>query len=193
MRSNRGLFAAIAFLLVLPLALLSSIVFGFEAEITVHFAAAVGFALLALSVFDFHVPRWLTLTACGAAGTSACTYLLQGVSNLVPNDTLHYVAFQLLGQQLERVLPDVLILWFLGLLLTDRHGRTRMLGFAVMAPVLLIELLSYGFSLFSGSIYDMAPILKAALLLPFVWLPVESAKMRSREGVSSTSLIPVRA
>src|SRR5438270_4142549 len=30
-------------------------------------------------------------------------------------------------------------------------------------------------------------------ILPFVWLAFESAKMRSRDGVSSTSLIPVRA
>ena len=193
MRSSRGLFAAIAFLLVLPLAVLSSIVFGMEAEVTVHFVAAVGFALLALSVFDFHAPRWLSLAACAAASISACTYLLQGVSNLVPNDTLHYVAFQLLGQQLERVLPDVLILWFLGLLLTDSHGKTRLLGFAGVVPVLLEELLSYGFSLSGGSIYEVAPLLKAALILPFVWLACESAKMRSREGVSSTSLIPVRA
>jgi hypothetical protein len=177
MRSVRGLCAAISFLLVVPLALLGSIAFGIDAELTVHFVAAVGFALLALAVFDFQTPRWLTLAACVAASISAGTYLLQGISNLVPNDALHYVAFQVLGQQLERVLPDVLMVWFLGLLLTASHGKTRLLGFAVVVPVELIELASYGLSVVGGSIYDGAPLLKAALLLPFVWLALESAKI----------------
>jgi hypothetical protein len=193
MRSPGGLLAAVTFLLILPLAVLGSILFDIEAEITVHFLAAMGFALLARSVFDFHTPRWLTWAACVAGSVSAVTYLLQGVSNLVQNAALQYVAFQLLGQQLERVLPDVLLLWFVGLLLTDSHGHTRWLGLAIMMPAVAAELLSYGYSLFlGGSIYEIAPLLKAAMLLPFVWLPFESTKLKSSDAESISFAAPVK-
>jgi hypothetical protein len=180
MRSLRGLLAAIAFLLVVPLVVVNSALFAIEAEITVHFVAAVGFLLLALAAFDFRTPKWIMWAACVAASISAVTYLLQGVSNLVPNNTaLFYLAFTVLGQQLERVLPDVLIVWFVAILLTDSRGKTRILGWAIMVPVIGVELLSYGSNLFGGSIYEVAPILRAAILLPFVWLAFESAKKRS--------------
>jgi hypothetical protein len=193
MRSKTGLLAATAFLLVVPLALANQLVFGVDAEVTVHFVAAVGFALLTMAVFDFRTPRWMTWMAGAAASLSAVTYLLQGVSNLVPNDALHYVAFQLLGQQVERVLPDLIVLWFAGLLLTDSRGKTRMLGLVLITPVVGVELLSYGFSLLGGSIYDVAPILKAALLLPFVWLPFESTKKISRPAGTTTLARPSTA
>ena len=90
MRSLRGLFAATAFLLVVPLGVLSSIFFNIEAEVTVHFVAALGFTLLAVSVFDFQTPKWLTWAAGAAASISAITYLLRGISNLVSsNEVLH--------------------------------------------------------------------------------------------------------
>jgi hypothetical protein len=191
MRSIRGLSAAIAFLLILPLALLNSALFAIEAEVTVHFVAAIGFGLLALSVFDFRTPRWITWAACVAASISAVTYALQGVSNLQPgNATLSYLAFTVLGQQLERVLPTVLILWFVAVLLTDSHGKTRLLGIAVMVPVVGVDLLSYGASLFGASIYDAAPILKAAMLLPFVWLAFESARKSAPDTGTTAPLHP---
>src|SRR5215204_1895760 len=99
MRSLRGLLAASAFLLLLPLAVLNSVLFDIDGEITVHFGAAVGFALLAWSVFDFGTPRWMMWAGAVAASVSAVTYLLQGVSNLLPyNAALYYVAYSLLGQ-----------------------------------------------------------------------------------------------
>jgi hypothetical protein len=188
MRSTRGLLAAACFLLVVPIALLNSVLLGIDAEVTVHFVAAVGFALLALAVFDFRTPTWITWLACVAASISAVTYLLQGVSNLVPNESLHFLAFTLLGQQLERVLPDVLILWFVALALTDSYGKTRVLGLAILSVVVAEELLSYGFSLFGGSIYDVAAVLKAVLLLPFVWFILESAKKVSADAEETALL-----
>jgi len=193
MRSAPGLLVGCVFLLLLPLAAVSEILFAIDPEVTVHFVAAAGFALLAFAAFDFQTPRWLTLAACVAATVSAVTYLLQGVSNLVPNDALQYVAFQLLGQQLERVLPDVLILWFVVVLFTDSRGRTRVLGFALVGPVVIVELVGYGFSAFGGSIYDAAPILKAALLLPFIWFAFESAKKPAPDATSATLLRPSAA
>jgi hypothetical protein len=193
MRSLRGLLAAIAFLLVVPLVVVNSALFAIEAEITVHFVAAVGFLLLALAAFDFRTPKWIMWAACVAASISAVTYFLQGVSNLVPNNTaLFYLAFTVLGQQLERVLPDVLIVWFVAILLTDSRGKTRILGWAVMVPVIGVELLSYGSNLFGGSIYEVAPMLRAAILLPFVWLAFESAKKRSPD-LEQTALLRTSA
>jgi hypothetical protein len=84
----------------------------------------------------------------------------------------------------------VLILWLVGLLLSDSHGKTKLLGFVVMGPIVAVELLSYGFSLVGGSIYDAAPVLKAAMLLPFVWLPFESAKKTERRAGTAVLLRP---
>jgi hypothetical protein len=191
MRSMRGLLAAIAFLLVVPLVLVNSALFDIEGEITVHFVAAVGFLLLALCVLDFRTQRWIMWAACVAGSISAVTYFLQGVSNLAPNNhTLHYLAFTVLGQQLERVMPTVLIVWFVAVLLTDSHGKTRILGMLVMAPVVAVDLLSYGSSLFGGSIYEVAPFLKAVMLLPFLWLAFESAKRASPNAATTPSLRP---
>jgi len=60
LRSQRGFLAASAFLLVVPIAMANQIVFGVEAEIRLHFVVALGFALLALAVFDFATPKWIT-------------------------------------------------------------------------------------------------------------------------------------
>src|SRR5438093_13221141 len=99
MRSTRGLLAAACFLLVIPIALLNSVLLGIDAEVTVHFVAAGGFALLALAVFDSRTPTWIAWLASAAARISAVTYLLQGVSNLAPNHSPHFLAFTLLGHQ----------------------------------------------------------------------------------------------
>src|SRR5436190_17372335 len=112
MRSLRGLCAATAFLLALPVALLSQALFGIDAEAAFHLMCAGGFVLLALAVLDFATPRWSAWTGGLAACALAVIFLLQGVSNLVPNDSLHSLAFDVLGQQPERVLPDLLLVWF---------------------------------------------------------------------------------
>jgi hypothetical protein len=190
MRSPRGLLAACAFLLVVPLALANQVVFGVEAEITVHFMAAVGFALLALCVFDFDTPRWITWMGCLAASAQSVIYLLQGVSNVVSNDALRYLAFQVLGQQIERVLPDVLLVSFVGLLVADSQNKTRILGCTILAPVVGLELLSYGLSFFGVAMYETTPALRLVMLVPFIWLAFESAKKLAGPASASTSLKP---
>jgi hypothetical protein len=187
MRSLRGLLAAVAFLLVVPVALLNQVLLGIDAETSVHFVAALGFALLAVAVFDFQTPKWTTWAACIAASVSAATYLLQGISNVVPNDALQYVAFQLLGQQLERVLPDVLLLWFLSLALTDSRSWTKVFGLTVVSIAVAVEVMGY-----FGSVYELVPVLKAVLLLPFVWFAAISGSGQPRRPrrASRTSAAP---
>ncbi len=182
MRSRWGVSAAVVFLLAVPLAVLMDGVFSVDAEATLHLVCALGFALLAGAVFSFRTPRWLTWVGCLSAGAMAVIFLLQGISNLVPNDALHRIAFQILGQTPERVLPDLIVAWFVGLLLTDSRGWTRTLGWVVMALVVGVEVLGYASLLLGSSIFVVVPALKLALLLPFVWLLCESAKKLARGG-----------
>jgi hypothetical protein len=50
MRSTSGFFAAVAFLIVVPIALLFQIIFGRGAEEVIHFLCGAGFALCSLGV-----------------------------------------------------------------------------------------------------------------------------------------------
>lgn len=139
MRSRRGFLAALVFLLGLPIAVLSQMLFGAEVETMIHFLFGAGFALISFSVFDFKTPRWITWIGSASTGALAAIFLLQGVSELIQNESLTHFAFQVLGQRLERVLPDLLIVWFVAMLLTDSQGWTRILGFVVMSIAVGVE------------------------------------------------------
>jgi hypothetical protein len=173
MRSPRGFFAALVLLFAIPISLLCQTAFGIEFEITFHFLLALSSGLIALAVFDFKLPRWITWLGSGSASTLAAIFLLQGASLLIPNDALFYLAYQVLGQQLEAVLIDGLILWFVALLLRDSQAKTRMFGFAAVSIVVCYELYRYGLAYLGA---EPAGILKLTLLLPFIWLLLESKK-----------------
>jgi hypothetical protein len=101
---------------------------------------------------------------------------LQGVALLIQNDSLTNLANQVLGQWLERWLVDLVILWFVALLLIDSQGKTRILGFVAMAIAVCVEVYSYILIYLGTSLDAEAPTLKVLLLLPFVWLLFESKK-----------------
>ena len=175
MRSPNGFFAALVLLLTLPLTLLGQLVFGIDSAITVHFLLAFATGLVALAAFDFELPRWLTWLGCALGGAVAALFLLQGLSALIPNQALAYLAFQVLGQQFESALIDGLILWFIALLLGDSQGKTRLFGTITLSIVVCSELYRNVLMVLGGS----APsALKLLLLLPFVWLLLESTKKR---------------
>ena len=173
MRSPRGFFAALVLLFAIPIALLCQTVFGIEFEIPFHFLIALSSGLIALAVFDFKLPIWITWLGCVSSGTVAAIFLLQGVARLIPNDALFYLAYQLLGQQLESALIDGLILWFVALLLGDSQGKTRLFGGAALALAVGSELYRYSLAYLGA---EPPGILKLTLLLPFVWLLLESKK-----------------
>ena len=173
MRSPRGFFAALVLLFGIPIALLSQVVFGIEFEIPFHFLIAIGSGLIALAVFDFKLPRWSTWLGSVSSGALAAIFLLQGVSRLIPNDALFYLAYQVLGQQLESALVDGLLLWFVALLLGDSQGKTRLFGGAALALAVGSELYRYGLAYLGA---ELPGILKLTMLLPFVWLLLESKK-----------------
>src|ERR687897_1509285 len=98
MRSPRGFLAAIIFLLALPIAVLYQMLFGNGAAAVLHLAFALGSVLLSFSVFDFKLPRWINWIGCVSAGALAVIFLSQGVADLLQNDSLTYLAYDVLGQ-----------------------------------------------------------------------------------------------
>jgi hypothetical protein len=177
MRSPRGFLAALFFLLAIPIAVLCQMLFGIGVETIFHLALAAGFSLIAFSVFDFKITRWITWIGCASTSVLAVIFLLQGVSGLIQSDSLTHLAFQVLGQRLEKWLGDLLIFWFVAMLLIDSHGKTRILGFVAMSIVVCVEIYSYSLSYLGASLDAAAPSLKVLYLLPFVWLLFESKKM----------------
>jgi hypothetical protein len=106
-RSLRGVLAASVCLLAVPVALLFQIIVGSGAELVLHLVLGVGFLLTAFAVFDFAPPRWLPWVGCLSIGALGVTFLLQGISQLLHIDWLTYLAFQILGQQVEAWSGDV--------------------------------------------------------------------------------------
>jgi hypothetical protein len=173
MRSPRAFFAALALLFAIPLSLLGQVALGIEFEITFHFLLALTAGLIALAVFDFKLPNWITWLGSLSAGAVATIFLLQGVSLLIPSDALFTLAYQVLGGPLEAALVDGLMLWFVALLLRGSQGKTRLFGIAAVSIFGCFELYRYGLA-FIGA--EPAGILKLTLLLPFIWLLLESKK-----------------
>jgi hypothetical protein len=166
-----------------PAAIAVDLLFGSGADTVIHFVMGSGFVIFATSVFDFDLPRWVNVIGAAAAGAFGAIFLLQGVSDVTHLEGVRYVAFDVLGHQVERLLPDVVFLWFVALLLGASWGRSRILGWAVMLIVVGLEIATLVSLLFGVS---MASV-KVVILLPFVWLLFESAKQQP------TSSAPARA
>src|SRR5690349_8131497 len=125
-RSPIGFVAAVVALATYPLAIAAGITLGDQAAATtVHFVLGSAFVLLAVAMFDFGLARWVTWLGAAAAATFGVTFLLQGIADLTDIPVLDQNAFDVLGHQLERVLPDVVYVWFAALLLTGTAGLTR--------------------------------------------------------------------
>ena len=95
------------------------------------------------------------------------------MAQLVPNESLHYVAYQVLGQWPEGWLPDVVILWFVALLVLDSQGKSRIFGIVALSIAVCSELYSHTLR-FLGT--APSATLKLLMLLLFVWLLFESTK-----------------
>ena len=75
MRSPLGLLAALCFLVGIPISFGWQILFGSGAGTGIHVALAAGCVLLAFSLFDFELPRWMNWIGC-AAGLALGTIFL---------------------------------------------------------------------------------------------------------------------
>ena len=100
-------------------------------------------------------------------------FLLQAVALLIPNESLNYFAYEVLGQWPEGWLPDVVLLWFVAMLVLDSQGKSRIFGFVAVSIAVCFEL--YSHILRFGGTSDTGS-LKLLMLLPFVWLLFESTK-----------------
>ena len=175
-RSLRGVLAASVCLLAVPAALLFQLIVGSGAEIVLHLVLGIGFLLTAFATFDFAPPRWLPWVGCLSIGALGVTFLLQGISPLLHNSGLTYLAFQVLGQQFETLSGDVFLVWCSAVVLLLSHGKVKLFGIVVMALAVSAEIYSYVVRYFGSGAGGVSPLLKLVLLLPFVWLLLESSK-----------------
>jgi hypothetical protein len=162
--------------LALPLAVLTQILLGTGSETVVHLVGAVGFVLLALSFFDFALPRWVAAAGGAAAAGMAAIFALQGLTSLLPDTPLHDFAYQVLGNHPERICIDALAVCLLAVCMLDSRGRTRIFGVLSLLAVAAVELYQVSL-LYSGTQGDAS--LRLVYLLPIVWLLLESRKERS--------------
>ena len=176
MRSLRGVWAASVCLLAVPVAFVFQLIVGSGVEIVLHLVLGVGFLLTAFAVFDFEPPRWLPWVGCLSIGALGAIFLLQGISQLVQNDWLTYLAFQVLGQQVEALSGDVFLAWCCATVLLMSHGKVKLFGIGVMVLAVSAEIYSYGVRYFGSGAGGVSQLLKLVLLLPFVWLLLESSK-----------------
>src|SRR5215208_5273702 len=172
-RSPLGLLAALTFLVGIPISFGWQILFGSGAGTMIHFVLAAGCILLAFAVFDFKLPRWMNWIGCAAGLAVGSIFLLQAVALLIPNESLNYFAYEVLGQWPEGWLPDVVILWFVGMLVFDSQGKSRILGIVAVSIAVCSELYSHTLRFLGTS---PTATLKLLLLLLFVWLLFESTK-----------------
>jgi hypothetical protein len=175
-RSRRGVLAASVCLLAVPVALLFQFIVGSGAEVVLHLVGGVGCLLTAFAVFDFEPPGWLPWVGCLSIGAFGITFLLQGISQLLHIDWLTYLAFQILGQQFETWSVDVFLVWCSATVLLMSHGKVKLFGICVMALAVGAEIYSYGVRYFGSGAGGVSPLLKLVLLLPFLWLLLESSK-----------------
>jgi hypothetical protein len=175
MRSTRGLAASIAGLLTYPAAIAAGVLIGgTAADTVVHFALGTAFILLALAMFDFGLNRGVTWLGATAAVVFGGTFVLQGITDLTHNPSLQWLAFDVLGQQLERVLPDVVYVWFAALLLSESPGGSRLVGWVIVPVFYGLEL-----AIVIGHQIGMdVPFTILTIFLPFIWLLIESVKGR---------------
>ena len=138
MRSRRGVWGALFFLLAVPLAVVASIVFGAGEEIVVHLALGAGALLVALAAFDFHIPQWTCWTGRLSMAGLALVFLVQGVSEIMQVDWLTYVAYPLLGYWPEILCSHLFLVWLVALLLGDSHGKTQLFGIAAVAVMVCV-------------------------------------------------------
>lgn len=173
MRSFKGIVASIIFLSLLPIAVVYQMLFDKGIEAVTHGWLAAGSILISLAVFDFKTPQWILWTGFASAAGLGIIFILQGVSLLVPDERLFYLSFTVLGQNVERLLVDLYIVWCAGMLLTHSKDKEKLFGFFAVALMICLEIYLYVVSFFNGIPEES---LKLLYFLLFIWLYLESKK-----------------
>lgn len=93
------------------------------------------------------------------------------------DESLTYVAYQVLGQRLEGWLVNVFMAWCVVVLVVDR-ATPRVLGIVALVTVACVKAYAWVLAYQGTSLDAQAPILKVLWLLPFVWLLFASCRAR---------------
>lgn len=189
MRSRYGLLAALVLLLALPIVILYQLFFANGTDTLIHVELALGAALMALAVFDFKLPRWITWIGCLSMSLLAVIFLLQGVSHLIQNDAFTYLAYPVLGPQ-EGWLIDLFVCWCIALLLMASQGKSRILGIVAIIAVIGLEVYRYSLAYLGTAATGLPQALRLIYLLLFVWLLFESKKTLSSDHKRATIASP---
>jgi hypothetical protein len=175
MRSPRGVAAALILLLGVSLALVAAIALGDGAENVIHVTLAASFLMLAFAVFDFRLPTWINLAASAATGALAAIFLLQGAGDLTHSASLQHLAYQVLGQRVEKVLGYAFLCWCVAMLFSDSTGKTKAFGLVVLVALFFVEIYTIVTTYGGG---EAPGVLKLLYLPLFIWLLLESKQRR---------------
>jgi len=165
-RSMRGAVGALILLLALPITIATGIVAPDSSEVAIHFALAIGTLLIGLAVFDFAMPRWMSLTACAAAIVLAAIFLAQGLSALTQNEVLRNVAYSReIGGWGETITLTIVMLWFVAVATTLGRGLTMWIG--VVSAALIAGLSIW--VIVAGPATGTPDTLRLLFLVPIAW------------------------
>ena len=79
------------------------------------------------------------------------------MADLIQSDSLHYLAYNVLGQRLEAWLVNLFVFWCVSTLLIASRGKTRILGFVAMSIVVGLTIYQYSLA-FLGIPIDEDPL-----------------------------------
>jgi hypothetical protein len=145
-------------------------------NIAIHSMLGLGTLLAASAVFDFETPAWIKWLGFLPTAVLGVVFSLQALTEIVQNDALRYVAYDILGQGLEGWLIDAFVLWALAAVLLVSRGKTRILGLVTISAAILTEVYRYGVLATGGSMSDVPGAWKLVVLSVFVWLFVQSTR-----------------
>lgn len=185
MRSRYGFLAALVLLLALPIVILYQLFFANGTDTLIHVELALGAGLMALAVFDFKLPRWITWIGCLSMILLAVIFLVQGLSHLLQNDAFTYLAYPVLGPQ-DGWLIDLFVCWCIALLLMASQGKSRILGIVAIIAVIGLEVYRYSLAYLGTAATGLPQALRLIYLLLFVWLLFESKKTLSSDHKRAT-------
>jgi hypothetical protein len=187
MRSRSANAGALVIMLGAPLAIAGAAAIDNAAEVIIHLALGTGFLLFARAAFDFGLPRWASILSFATIGVFALLFLLQAAADLTQSLPLRRLAYDILGQRLEKILGYGFLVCCAGLLAWRSTGWIKVFGAVVFALVVGVEVYSFAMSLGAGQ----APQSLKLLYLPlFVWLLAEGARSRPTADTAVNPALP---
>jgi len=175
----RGAVGALILLLALPITILAGIVAPDSSEAVIHFALAIGTLVIGLSVLDFTTPRWLSLTASGAAVVLAAIFLAQGLAALTNNDILRNVAYSReIGGWGEAITVTIVMLWFIAVATTLGRGLTMWVGAVSAALVAGLSM----WAIVAGPASGTPEPLRLVFFVPIAWFLFVSTRRSAAWG-----------